>query len=688
MIEKILKDWKNRIGKKNLDYKNTDHLFELGSMLTEQGWSSEAIGILVENLKQIDIVRKKLADGSFGSAYAIKRHNLNKNTSKQNLVVEAILSRQEMTKSGGKYSTMLLNFINNQEEITIDKLGDKVVLAKSNLNSKGAGGNNTLKDVLTNPTEDNVKDWFMDGGSYSPELVDTKGNKYTLTQIDKGKFSGKGVGGGGKINAANYEMGICIAHAIANKGYDGPGGYLKALSVTGIDKTKYEKYREVVEPVGFKVAKNISSYPLLTHSGAGKATVVNPYTNATPKTDIFGGASHRISLKQEGGAQLMSGGAADTKGVFVGAKTFWNKYEPGQMDALLTEVINDIDTEFKKIDGDNTVGDIKKKFGTYYMGVRMPVVQQEVNDLIVKLNKDKKKNARDIKKLQKADTLEKHIKLELASLGLLRASSDPKHIIPGVSQVKPNKVSSEFNNFFKTYDNEAAREEARQVLEHAIDIKSKLKPKFDKLWENDVFKKWVVYEAASGNYKFSGDDNLNSNQPAMANRILQFNSSGNIKDVMITPDWAKGYSGKVSSNVGYKAASKSKFTAFRLMTEQGVENPEKYNSLFEYEIEKILKNEQGKLNEGINKIIGESELLQEGFFDNLVKKGKDLVNKLKKALAKLTSKIKNFLKKYFIKIAKKAISKLKEFAKKGFNFFVEALGIDVVGTAKVGKISL
>ena len=37
---------------------------------------------------------------------------------------------------------------------------------------------------------------------------------------------------------------------------------------------------------------------------------------------------------------------------------------------------------------------------------------------------------------------------------------------------------------------------------------------------------------------------------------------------------------------------------------------------------------------------------------------------------------------------KKAISKLKEFAKKGFNFFVEALGIDVVGTAKVGKISL
>ena len=74
MIEKILKDWKKRVGN-NLNYKNTDHLFELGSMLTEQGWDSETIGILIENLKEIDIVRKKQPDGSFGSAYTVKKHN-------------------------------------------------------------------------------------------------------------------------------------------------------------------------------------------------------------------------------------------------------------------------------------------------------------------------------------------------------------------------------------------------------------------------------------------------------------------------------------------------------------------------------------------------------------------------------------------------------------------------------------
>jgi len=656
--KKILNELSYRVSSGIPDLSNEQHLIKLWDILKEHNWS---VDVRVELLKNLS----------------------NQDLSKPNLVVEAVLDNSELVKDGGKYSIMLLNFIKNQEKVKT-KAGDMIVLAKSNLKSKGAGGNNTLEDVLTNPTNDNVNDWFKAGSRYSPQLTDTNGVTYTISQIDKGKFSGKEVGGGGKIDAANYEMGICMAHAMYNNNMS----YKQALSATGIDKSKYEKYREAVEPVGELVAKNISSYPLLSHSGAGKASVVNPYTNATPKTDIFGGASHRISLKQEGGAQLMSGGAADTKGVFVGAKTFWSKYEPGEMDTLLSEVIDTIDTDFKKISGDNTVSKIKEKFGEYYIGFRMPVVQKEVNDLITKLNKDKKKNKSDIKKLQTPKTLEMHIKLELSSLGLGRGSTDPKHIIPGVSQVKPNKVSSEFNNFFKTYNNEEAREEARKVLEHSIDIKSTLKPKFDKLWENDIFKKWVVYEAASGNYKFSGNDNLNSGEAAMANRILQFNSSGKIKDVMITPDWAKGYSSKVKSTVGYKTAGKTKATAFRLMTEQGVKNPEKYNSLFEYEMEQILNTEQVKLNEGINKIIEQSELLQEGFFDNLVQKGKSLVSKLKRVLTTLMNKIKNFLKKYFVDVAKKAIAKVKEYAQKGFNFFVEALGIEIKGSATVGSISL
>ena len=51
MIDKILKDWNDRVGG-NLNHKKESHLFELGSMLWEQGWSSEQIGELVKNLKE------------------------------------------------------------------------------------------------------------------------------------------------------------------------------------------------------------------------------------------------------------------------------------------------------------------------------------------------------------------------------------------------------------------------------------------------------------------------------------------------------------------------------------------------------------------------------------------------------------------------------------------------------------
>ena len=51
MIDKILKDWNDRVGG-NLNHKKESHLFELGSMLWEQGWNSEQIAELVKNLKE------------------------------------------------------------------------------------------------------------------------------------------------------------------------------------------------------------------------------------------------------------------------------------------------------------------------------------------------------------------------------------------------------------------------------------------------------------------------------------------------------------------------------------------------------------------------------------------------------------------------------------------------------------
>ena len=72
-----------------------------------------------------------------------------------------------------------------------------------------------------------------------------------------------------------------------------------------------------------------------------------------------------------------------------------------------------------------------------------------------------------------------------------------------------------------------------------------------------------------------------------------------------------------------------------------------------------------------------SEILEEGFFGDGWKKmkalGKALVNSMKK-------KIKNF----YDNVIKRLFDKIKEYAKKGFDFLMDALGIEVSGSINVG----
>ena len=70
MIEKILKDWVSIVGKEP-DYNNEDHLFALGSTLTEQGWDSDSIGMLLQNLRERDLVKNKES----GNVYPVQKHN-------------------------------------------------------------------------------------------------------------------------------------------------------------------------------------------------------------------------------------------------------------------------------------------------------------------------------------------------------------------------------------------------------------------------------------------------------------------------------------------------------------------------------------------------------------------------------------------------------------------------------------
>ena len=119
---KILNELSYRVSSGIPDLSNEQHLMKLWDILKEHNWNIDARVELLKNLSNQDL-------------------------SKPSLVVEALMKQQEIYKDGGKYATMLLNFIEKQERLKTDT-GDMIVLAKSNLNSKGIGGKDTLKDVL------------------------------------------------------------------------------------------------------------------------------------------------------------------------------------------------------------------------------------------------------------------------------------------------------------------------------------------------------------------------------------------------------------------------------------------------------------------------------------------------------------------------------------------------------------
>ena len=647
-FNKILNELSYRVSSGIPDLTNEQHLMKLWDILKEHNWSIDARVELLRNLSGKDAIN------------------------------EAVFSPREMgTKQ--KYQPMWISTIENGEEFTIENPNGSVVLDKSNLNMKGFDNGKTLKQILSGGNKQDFENFFKKDGSFKPILKGKDGKLYALNQISKQTYTGKTSGGKKTAPAEAYEMGICMAHAINNKGMSREQAY----SATLIDKSSYEKYKETVEPVGIKIAEKIKSIPLLVHTGKGLGeSVINPYVNNTPKTDILGGSSHRISLKKKGGSQLMSGLQADTRGVFEGAKLFWSS--DGSIDPLVNDIIKVIETQFTTITGDQEVGQVKRKFEQYYLDLRTPQVSKELKSVKDKLNKIKKPNSNEkklIKLINHSDAVKRHIKVETSSLGLTRGSINPDYVIPGVSVVNPNKVSKEFQGFLRTYDNKDLREEAQKVLEKSIDIKN-MQPMFDKIWNNNDFKKWAVYEASTGNYKFSGDSSLNSTNNSIANEIMVFDESGNVKIDELNVSWASKYSGKVKQTVGYKSAGRSKSVSFRMLVGEGVV-PENVDTYVDYDFDKIVNEELQELQKDFNTLMSGSEILQEGFFDNLRKKGSDFIKGVKRAFKKLLDSIKNFIKKFYERILKRLINTIKQYAKQGFDFLTDSLGININGQCNV-----
>jgi hypothetical protein len=431
------------------------------------------------------------------------------------------------------------------------------------------------------------------------------------------------------------------------------------------------------------------------------------------------GKKLRYSLKKGGGAQLMSGFKGDTLGVFHAAKTFWSVLDPTSAALVLDGIIDKIEdktTGFTDdaIVGDSEVGAIKEKFRDFYLDARYDAVKKVALIVLSDAEKDfdkakgkKRKNIKDlIKQLTTSSVpgrkplqdvaINKHIKAEAGALGLISRADNPDWIIQGVKQLKEKDIMGPkyFGAFLKSYSDKTLQEEAEKVLEKATHHKI-LEADIDAAWNNKEFKKWAVYEAATGNFKFSGNTTIkNITETGMANWMFKFDVNGGAPDIYeMTPTWAATYANKVKSTVGYKSTGRSKSSSWRLLTSGYEPGDVSYDgTVVQYKLNEIINEELPKLTDEVNLLVEEylsdMELLTEGMWDSIKKVGKKVYGYLEKLAKKLFEKIQSVITDFYNKVFKKLVENLKSLAKQGFDIFMDSLGIEINGDINYSSINI
>jgi hypothetical protein len=214
-------------------------------------------------------------------------------------------------------------------------------------------------------------------GTYGKSLSALK-----ISKNDNG-FSG-GRGGSKEPTGAEWEVIICAAYNMKSQGVDKAEAIKNAgqINAGGDDvemiwKDKYDDYLEK----GLEVVDNAFGTPsgTMKHYGSGVAELTNDWnqyfqkatgrdahaSTKTPKTDMYIGTQH-ISLKKQGGSQLMSGGKGETLATLGFAYDKYKK-DPSynkDLDAAWNGITKDITDHFFKKSVDLPAGmtttDLKK----------------------------------------------------------------------------------------------------------------------------------------------------------------------------------------------------------------------------------------------------------------------------------------------------------------------------------------
>ena len=561
-------------------------------------------------------------------------------------LMEAAFNSRELAKM--KYQPQWLDYIENGKPFQLEPSGE-VILDKSNLKMKGNNTDKTLLQVLSGGTLKDFDEFFKKNTRFVPMLKGTNGKLYALTDISKSTFTGQG-GASIPTDSAFYEQGICVEYNKA-KGMD----VTTAMKTANVKPEKYAKYEAHLTDVCSKIVKNLPDLGSSLKQTGDKTYSPSsewPSSDGTPKTDIFGGTPHRISVKKKGGSQLVSGKGSDAKGLFAGAFAFYEKHDNGKIKPHLQQLIDDIDNSFKSFNTDNEVSKVRGDTVDSYLKWRVPQIESQLQktDFNFKLKKNQ-------------TAIQNHAKAEAIAVGIAPAmGSWNEWFLSDVDKLGEREVMKWFDGYWKSFGKEELQNEVRDIVNAAITNK-RLDASFSGLFDDKRFKAWCVFEAASGTYKFTGSPNLNPTDEPVANEILVFGLDGSVSVKTIDLSWAESHAPKVSSVVAFKSSGRNRFTSLRLLVKES----------FDEFVEHTINNELSLLTEAI-------ELSQEMLNEISIS---STISSLKKVAKTLLKNIMNYIQRFYEKTFKKIIQKLKEMANQGLQVLLDFLGVELDGSATV-----
>lgn len=473
-------------------------------------------------------------------------------------------------------------------------------------------------------------------------------------------------------SASVQEAAICIAYNMKNNKLS----YEDAAAQAGISEKTMPKITEEMMVIGKKITNQAGNLgPYLDHSGRGaaginhySATLGTSASDVTPKTDFIGDIKHAISLKKAGsggskGAQLMSAKSGEASGVVQSAiRHYQNNKGNIADDTQMKKVLDVLGKEMKKTartDINVEVGKGKSNFETWYT---------------------KKSSRRDelIASGHKAKEVENHLKSELSIYRVTASSKNAEAgLINGVRSISKSGIKQQFDLYI---EDEKAKIVAGTGLQSKKHLKgatpeeltqTALKTQLTELlavsmktqgWQTELetffndnpdFKKYLVYEASSGMFKFTGQPvgkgNYSGNESAVAKQILVFNDSGIKEHYTDILKWSKKNSDLANNvSIAYKGYSRSRYIKMAIMAG------------------KVYDEELPTLMEEISLI--EKQCLTEGLLGDI---GKAVGN----ALSKFTAAISNFISETINKV----LGSLRNLLETGLESFMVQLGIRIAG---------